>query len=86
MIPLKKRQINAEETSLKYSVLFFSFEKIRKWQMKISIIIVSFPLIFTHVFENMFSENYDVKTFLTYKLFTCAIQNLGIQKEIKRIH
>ena len=54
--------------------------------MKISIIIVSFPLISTHVFENTFSENYDVKTFLTYKVFTCAIQNLGIQKERKRIH
>lgn len=75
-----------EETSLKYSVLFFSFEKIRRWKTEISFIIVSFPLIFTHIFENTFSENYDVKTFLIYKLFTCAIQNMEIQKEKKRIH
>lgn len=70
-----------QETSLNYSVLFFSFEKMRRWNMKISLIIVSFPLIFTHIFENTFSENYDVKTFLTYKLFTCTIQKVENQKE-----
>lgn len=49
--------------------------------MKIALIIVFSPWYLLIYFENTFSENYDVKTFLTYKLFICAIQNLEIQKE-----